>query len=604
MTSAASDPVPEPSQAPAPAPSQGSMSAARSTVEALVDAGVEHVVLCPGSRSAPLAYALAEAQAREEVEVHVRLDERDAGFVALGLSAATGRPVAVATTSGTAVGELLPAVMEADHAGVPLVVLSADRPAELHGTGANQTTRQAGLFGVHVRLDVDVQAGEDPAADVRRALLAADGLLAFEDEAGVGLRNVPRGPVQVNLAFRDPLVPAEDSKMPRAGTVPSTLHVDAGMFVPDGSDVPDGFAASVHAAASTGTARRTVVVAGHDAGPVAAEFAAAQGLPLLAEPSSDARRGPTAVATYQYLLQRLGREVEAVVVFGRPTLSRPVGTLLARPDVDTALYLTEPAPWFEQGRRRERIVGDLTELARWAGTAPAGWTERWLEADAGVRSAVDAELLRHEEGSGRLTGPGLASTVWEGLGDADLVLGSSRPIRDLDLLAAPSAGPRRVFANRGLAGIDGTLATASGIALATRRRTVALLGDVTFLHDAGGLLTPTLERVPRLDVVVAQDDGGTIFSTLEHGSVGARGPYADAVERFFRTPHGVAAAPVAAAYGWETATASSRADVTAWLRSGEDAAPDARRLLEVPVEAADPRGLHQRLAAAAASSLG
>jgi len=618
------------------------MRTARAAVQALVEGGMEHVVLCPGSRSAPLAYALAEAEARGEIEVSVRLDERDAGFLALGASVASGLPVGVVTTSGTAVGELLPAVMEADHAGVELVVLSADRPAELHGTGANQTTVQAGLYGVHVRTAEDVAAGEDPVPAVRRALLAAGGLIASETD-GVRLTPAPRGPVQVNLCFRAPLTPAGDAAMTEAlpdaaGTAPAgaspaarrvrgtdeelldgpsagpvgggaqeigELYAAGGMDFEVGQEPttrPDP-AAPLRAAAGT-RERRSVVVAGHAAGPVAAAFAEALGLPLLAEPSSDARGGETAVATYQYLLGALGEGIEAVVLFGRPTLSRPVSALLEREDIESVLYLSERAPWFEPGRRRERVVTSLEEAAAVAGTAPQDWTATWLRADAAVRAAVQEQLLAHEAEHGVLTGPGLATSVWDGLGEADLVLGSSRPIRDLDLLAAPQSWPtRRVMANRGLAGIDGTLATAHGAALATGRRTVVLLGDVTFLHDAGGLLTPELERVPRLDVVVAQDGGGTIFSTLEHGSVAARGPYAHAVDRFFRTPPGTAAAPVAAAYGWDTESASTREQVLTWLAAGEEPDAPQRRLLEVAVESADPRGLHARLEVAAAEAL-
>lgn len=595
-----------------PAQELTASACARKAVRALCDVGVAYVVLCPGSRSAPLAYALAEAELAGRVEVMVRIDERDAGFLAVGLAAASGRPVAVVTTSGTAVGELMPAIMEANHAGLPLVAVTADRPEELHGTGSNQTTLQAGLFGQHVRLATTVEAGQDPTAAVRAALLAAEGLVPAERGDAVDILLAPRGPVQLNLAFRDPLVPSDDAALAGLPSLPprpaqlsdiECLERDSRDADAAGAQTAGLFAAASGPDSSPAGAarRRTVVIAGHGAGPLAADFAAALGLPLLAEPSSDARFGVTALSTYQFLLPVMGEQVETVVLFGRPTLSRPVAALLGRADVESALFLAEPAPWFTPGRRRERIVDSLEELAAFAGTAPEGWTRAWLDADAAVRESLELVLAEHESKTGRLTGPGLAATVWAAL-DGPLVLGSSRPIRDLDLMAEPRRGRGpRVYANRGLAGIDGTLATAAGVALAERRRAVALMGDVTFLHDVGGLLTPSYEREPRLDVIVAQDDGGTIFSTLEHGAVADRGPYARTVTRYFRTPHGLELGPIAEAFGWEASTATSHQAVGSWLAEGATAS--GRRLLEVPVERRDPRALHQSLARAAAQTL-
>jgi 2-succinyl-5-enolpyruvyl-6-hydroxy-3-cyclohexene-1-carboxylate synthase len=476
--------------------------------------------------------------------------------------------------------------MEADHAGVSLLVLSADRPAELHGTGANQTTHQADLFGTHVRASLAVAAGDDPRGAVQLAVGHCAG-----DEA------VAAGPVQLDLCFRDPLTPL-DRPCPRKPT--RTGSQKSGSCRLEKAEAPD-LTHLADVAGGSGAQRRTVVLAGHGAGEIAADFAAALRLPLLAEPSSDARFGPTAVSTYQYLLPDLGSGIDTVILFGRPTLSRPQSALLARDDIDSWMYLPRPVAWFEEGRRKERVSNDLEELARAAGTPPEGWAQSWLEADAAVRSALETTLEEHEAETGRLTGPGLATTVWDAA-TGSLVLGSSRPIRDLDLMAAPArTRGRRAYANRGLAGIDGTIATASGIALGEGTRTLALMGDVTFLHDVGGLLTPSDEQAPDLDVIVAQDDGGSIFSTLEHGTVGTKPEYALAVDRFFRTPHGLSAAPIAAAYGWETATASTRAEVAAWIEAGRGIC--GRRLLEVRIEADDPRGLHAGLAAAARNAL-
>jgi 2-succinyl-5-enolpyruvyl-6-hydroxy-3-cyclohexene-1-carboxylate synthase len=555
----------------------GALDAARIAVAALLDAGVRSVVVAPGSRAAPMAYALAEADAAGRVELLVRIDERSAGFTALGLALATGTPAAVLTTSGTAVGNLLPAVMEANHAAVPLVVLSADRPEELRGTGANQTTVQLDLFGDHVRFAVDVPAGTDPQRAVETALSAATG--AFED--------TPPGPVQLNLAFRDPLVPAEAEKLPpesgrrvyRAARGPLALD-----FPPASGELPK---------------RRTVVLAGHDAGPVAEAFARAHRLPLLAEPSSDARFGPNAVGPYRLLLEHFGPEseqpIERVVLFGRPTLSRPVSALLARADIPSALYQPVPVAWYEPGRRTELPLDNLTDLADFAGRGSAGWLDAWLLAGAAAQHTVDSVLA----GSAAATGPSVGALVWQHA-RGQLVLGSSNGIRDVDLAGAPAPEPQAtVFANRGLSGIDGTIATATGIALGGRQDTTVLMGDVTFLHDAGGLLLGAGEAEPNLRIVVLNDAGGAIFGLLEHGAVEATGRYGDAVERLFGTPHSVDLAALAAAYGVAHRRVSTTADLAAAL-----AEPwQGRGIIEVRTDRRGLRELHGRIRSAVSAAV-
>nr|WP_306422728.1 2-succinyl-5-enolpyruvyl-6-hydroxy-3-cyclohexene-1-carboxylic-acid synthase [Paenarthrobacter aurescens] len=545
-----------------------SIGAARIAVTALLDGGVRHVVVAPGSRSAPMAYALAEAEAAGRVRLHVRIDERDAGFTALGLALSTEAPVAVVTTSGTAVGNLLPSVMEANHSAVPLVVISADRPEELHGTGANQTTIQLDLFGDHVRFAVDVPAGDHPQKAVATALYAATG--ALED--------TPPGPVQVNLAFRDPLVPAAGDALPET-TGHGVFHYDAG---PQVLDLP--------AASSELAERRTVVLAGHDAGPVAEAFARAHGLPLLAEPSSNARFGPNAVGPYRLLLEHFGpgspSPIERVVLFGRATLSRPVASLLARESVDSAIYEPVPVAWYETGRRRETPIETLPELAGFAGRGSAEWLDSWLLAGAAAQHSLDEVLA----GETLANGPSVGATVWEH-SRGQLVLGSSNGIRDVDLAGPPHTEPiASVYANRGLAGIDGTIATATGIALGSGRETTVLLGDVTFLHDAGGLLLGHGEPVPDLRIVVLNDAGGAIFSLLEHGAVEDSGAYGTAVERLFGTPHSVDIAALAAAYG----VGHQAVSTTAELASALKAPLKGRTIVEVRVDRAGLRVLHAR----------
>lgn len=555
-----------------------SIGAARIAVTALLDGGVRHVVVAPGSRSAPMAYALAEAEASGRVRLHVRIDERDAGFTALGLALSTQAPVAVVTTSGTAVGNLLPAVMEANHSAVPVVAISADRPEELHGTGANQTTTQLDLFGDHVRFAVDVPAGDHPQKAVATALYAATG--ALED--------TPPGPVQVNLAFRDPLVPADGDALPTAGGH-GVFHYDAG---PQALVLPE--------ASRELAERRTVVLAGHDAGPVAEAFARAHGLPLLAEPSSNARFGPNAVGPYRVLLEHFGPQsaspIERVVLFGRATLSRPVAALLARESVETAIYQPVPVAWYEAGRRREVPIETLPELAEFAGRGSTEWLDSWLLAGAAAQHGLDGVLA----GETLASGPSVGATVWEH-SRGQLVLGSSNGIRDVDLAGQPHAEPvASVYANRGLAGIDGTIATATGIALGSGRETTVLLGDVTFLHDAGGLLLGHGEPVPDLRIVVLNDSGGAIFSLLEHGAVEDSGAYGTAVERLFGTPHSVDIAALAAAYG----VGHQAVSTTAELASALKAPLKGRTIVEVRVDRTGLRALHARIKEAISAAVG
>lgn len=555
-----------------------SIAAARIAVTALLDGGVRHAVVAPGSRSAPMAYALAEAEAAGRVRLHVRIDERGAGFTALGLALSTEAPVAVLTTSGTAVGNLLPAVMEANHSAVPVVVISADRPEELHGTGANQTTIQLDIFGDHVRFAVDVAAGDNPQKAVATALYAATG--ALED--------TPPGPVQVNIAFRDPLTPGTGDALPDTQGH-GVFHYDAG---PQALDLPP--------ASGDLAERRTVVLAGHDAGPVAEAFARAHGLPLLAEPSSNARFGPNAVGPYRVLLEHFGpgspAPIERVVLFGRATLSRPVAALLARESVESAIYQPVPVAWYEAGRRRETPIETLPELAAFAGRGSVEWLDSWLLAGAAAQHALDGVLAEETVANG----PSVGATVWEHA-RGQLVLGSSNGIRDVDLAGQPHQAPiSTVYANRGLAGIDGTIATATGIALGSGRETTVLLGDVTFLHDAGGLLLGHGEPAPDLRIVVLNDSGGAIFALLEHGAVEDSGAYGTAVERLFGTPHSVDIAALAAAYGVGHLAVSTTAELADALTSPLKG----RTIVEVRVDRAGLRALHARIKEAINAAVG
>ncbi len=485
--------------------------------------GVTEAVLASGSRSAPLALALASAEAEGRLRLHVRFDERSAGFLALGLAKASGRPVPVLTTSGTAVGNLLPAVMEAHHSGVPLLVISADRPAALVGVGANQTTDQARLFQPFVRWSARVSSTASEtswAAQTARACVLA---------AGAGSCNP--GPAHLNVELDQPLVGGEVA-------LPELVAV---VREPSGGSVAAPLVAGL----------RTVVVCG-DApvavGRQAAQLARSGGFPLVAEPSSNAR--DAALRTGSLLLgSALAAEVERVVVFGHPTLSRSVNRLLARDDVEIIVVSAAPE-WPDAGWRATRVVPALVA----AEPDDSGWLRRWQAADAQLSARVD-ELVAEQA---VLTGPAVAAAVVASVGSGVLMLGNSQPIRDADLACGAGA---RVFANRGLAGIDGTTSTAVGVALASEEPVTLLCGDLTFLHDANGLAAGLGERRPDLRIVVADDSGGSIFATLEYGDV----RYADSFERVFGTPPGVDPVRLVEAHGIPVRRVEDEAALTAAL---------------------------------------
>jgi 2-succinyl-5-enolpyruvyl-6-hydroxy-3-cyclohexene-1-carboxylate synthase len=544
-------------------------------VDALVLGGVRDVVLSPGSRSAPLAFALYDADAAERLRLHVRIDERSAGFLALGLAKVSRLPVPVVTTSGTAAVNLHPALVEASYAGVPLIAVTADRPEEMRGVGANQTIDQVRLFGGDVARFVDLPAADSTVGQVT----------AWRDTVAEALDAARGGPVHVNVSFREPLVPDRnaawveslDAAAPDRGSSESLASDTEGLVLESGP--------------------RTVVVAGDGAGSEPRLLAEAASWPLLAEPTSGSRSGPNALATYRVLLEHLGADVERVVVYGRPTLSRPVARLLARPDVEVvAVRCGSPRTQF---RRRATVVTAAVHPA-WVTTGtsraePDEWLARWLDSDAVARKVV-AELAGEE-----LSGVSVARTVGEALPQRSLlVVGSSASVRDLDL-ADPWDDPlddahRRVLANRGASGIDGTVSTAIGAALAhDRGPAYSLMGDLTFLHDSTGLVIGPDEPRPDLTIVVNNDDGGGIFGVLEQGAP----EHAGAFERVFGTPHGVDIASLCAATGTPHSLVTTSDELRAAL------APRAGiRVVEVRTDRTARRALDQRLREAVGQALG
>jgi 2-succinyl-5-enolpyruvyl-6-hydroxy-3-cyclohexene-1-carboxylate synthase len=533
---------------------------------------------------------------RAALRLHVRIDERSAGFLALGLAKASGQPVVVLTTSGTAVANLHPAVLEADHAGVPLIVLTADRPPEQRGVGANQTTDQTKIFGGAVRLfhEVGVPRREVGQVAYWRAL-------AFRAVvAARGARSRDPGPVHLNVAFDGSLLPDDSDDWPE----PLTSNQPG----PRPSDEPGVRSDEIE------PGPRTIVLAGDAAGPVARWLAEDAGWPLLAEPSSGARAGSNAIGPYRLLLDRpeLGGSIERVVAVGQASLSRPVAALLSRSDVELVV-IAPRAPWPDAGHNARLVASHAHLRATLPGseaTPPDAWLRSWTVAGAAATSAIDA-VLAATPGP---TGPSVARRVAAGLTPGELLwAGSSSPIRDLDLAMRPYEHPLvwpfewdrdpttyvHVLANRGLSGIDGAVSSAIGAALHHQRaglgRAVALLGDLTFLHDANGLVLGPDDPRPDLTIVVVNDDGGGLFHLLEQGA----SDHSASFERVFGTPHGVDLGSLCAATGTPFAQATTIDELTTLLGQ----ASTGIRVIEVPIERADRRDLHERIQAAVEAAL-
>ncbi len=521
----------------------------------LIAQGVREIVLCPGSRSAPLAYAAVAAQRAGLVRLHVLIDERSAGFLVLGLGKGSvgagehdaqngvpsGVPAAVITTSGTAVANLHPAVLEAHHSNIPLIVLSADRPHELRGTGANQTTTQVGIFGDAPRLAVDVgvpfgaphEAG-DARAIAARAYAAATGVVGRP------------GPVQLNVGFREPLAPNPEQLaiIAQCFTEPSApvkLWGAGSPVVPDlGTERP------------VATDVRTVIVAGDGALPQAGAIAVAHGWPIIAEPSSGlathshALPGAVNILTGHGVTGALTDSIEQVLVFGHPTLTRPVQRLLGQENVRTIMFPTHNTQWTDAPRAADAVLYSVPNYLLVPSVEGTGqWLARWRELHAKLGQRFSATL----DGGTDLTGPdtpmravrALAATARPG---DTLVFGASSPIRDADSYVTAWPTGVRILAHRGLAGIDGTISMARGVALTHPGRTRLVLGDLTFLHDIGGLLHGPHDLVTDLDIIVLNDCGGAIFGGLEHSAAGDT----DLFERVFGTPHNSDLAHLCAGY--------------------------------------------------------
>jgi 2-succinyl-5-enolpyruvyl-6-hydroxy-3-cyclohexene-1-carboxylate synthase len=542
-----------------------STAQARVVVDELIRGGVRDIVLCPGSRNAPLAFALHDADRAGRVRLHVRIDERTAGYLAIGLAVAEGAPVCVAMTSGTAVANLGPAVVEANYARVPLIVLSANRPYELLGTGSNQTMEQLGYFGTQVRENISLGLAEASPERMDEFNAQWRSATCRVLVAATGSRTANAGPVQFDIPLREPLVPDRDqdastsyAPQGRPGGKPWTYTPPVTFDQPLDIDLtPD-----------------TVVIAGHGAG-VHPNLAA---LPTVAEPTAPPAENPLHPMALPLL------RPQQVIMLGRPTLHRPVSALLA--DSSVPVFALTTGPRWPDVSGNSQATG--TRAATTGAPNPA-WLRRCAAVHAQACEAVRDQLAAHP----LTTGLHVAAQVADALRAGDqLVLGASNPVRDVALVGLHPRGIK-VRSNRGVAGIDGTVSTAVGAALAHDRtggRTVALIGDLTFVHDSSGLLIGPTEPTPRhLTIVVSNDNGGGIFELLEQGDP----RFSDVSSRIFGTPHDVDVGALCRAYHVE-----SRQIEIGDLAAALDEPFDGMRVLEVKADRSSLRALHASIKAA------
>lgn len=525
-------------------------------IDELVRSGVDDVVLSPGSRSAALAIEAARAHQRAEIRLHVRIDERSAGFLALGLAKVSAAPVAVITTSGTAVANLRPAVEEAWFSGVPLIVISADRPAELRQTGANQTIDQVRVFDPVVRFAADIEAptrGRGQVAYWRSTVSRA---------CAMAVHPWQRGPVHLNIAFREPLVPHDGE-----GWVEALDGHDGLPFVDDDGDqvevvrtwtvdrrlmlsVQEPIDELLEDIAAGPLPQKGMVVVGDVDDPedaaAAVELAESCGWPLHSEPSGQARAGTVALAHASLLAADPGFRAEhrpdLVVTVGKVGLSRGILALVREARAHVHAEPQRTLDWPDPTRSAVAVLGSVpAPPAEQEVPESSEWLDGWLMADAAAQRSVEKAL----EDSGAVTGLHAAKALWDATGEQDLLfVASSRSIRDLEAVAAVRPDGPRVVANRGVNGIDGVVSSAIGAALAHQSagggRAYAMLGDLALLHDQNGLVLGADEPVPDLCLVVVDNRGGGIFGSLEQ----ADPAYADVYERVFGTPVRVPVASV------------------------------------------------------------
>ncbi|MFT4246006.1 MAG: 2-succinyl-5-enolpyruvyl-6-hydroxy-3-cyclohexene-1-carboxylic-acid synthase [Micrococcaceae bacterium] len=508
--------------------------------------GIKHAIICPGSRNAPFIYASA---AVSEIEFHSRIDERVAAFTALGMTKETSQPVAIITTSGTAVSHAYPAILEAEKSNIPILVISADRPSYLKNSGASQTTEQSELFGKHVRFFLDIHESYPEHALTQEITRAISYTIGF---------NGSPGPVHLNIAFAEPLVPAAETEIPIA-KIPELQKAKIPKITWNNNEnKPDG----------------TLVIAAEGSSETAKNYAEQFQLPIIADITTPAQASENTVSYPGELVSYFMPKIKRVIVFGKPTLFRPVLALLANPDLEVIIVSTDKA-WHNSGMQAAQVT-DLANLPTFT-KSNTGWLAKWQKASKlAISTHTFSELNQFSA----------AKTVWENQNCERIVVGASNIIRHLTTVASPDLPAKKIFSSRGLAGIDGTIATATGVAIASKKPTRVYLGDITALHDANALYKAPLEPDYDLHVVVLNDSGGTIFNTLEHGS---QTQHRETVERFFTTPQNVNFAELATAYGWNYNQANTVTELNEHLNTYKKG----RVITEIIIDKVDIRKLQK-----------
>ncbi|HWF53517.1 MAG TPA: 2-succinyl-5-enolpyruvyl-6-hydroxy-3-cyclohexene-1-carboxylic-acid synthase [Solirubrobacteraceae bacterium] len=543
----------------------------RAFCQELARCGMRDACTSPGSRNTPILISLVR---QPQIRCASHIDERCAGFYALGAAKASGLPVAVTCTSGTAAANLAPAVIEAHEAGVPLIVLTADRPPELREVGAGQTIDQVKLYGSAVKWFFEVGVQEATPERLRwiRSLACRAYWTALDGRPG---------PVHLNVPLREPLV------------LDAPLPDDPAPGRPDGGPWLRAPSAPAAARPPGGVSARGVLVAGRaerrpELAARLAAFAVAAGYPLLADPLSGARRGDGAIATYDLLLRSpaLAAELapEVVIRVGDLPTSKPLRQWLAGLDARQLLLDPERA-WQDPASVVAETIGALPEPP----TPTPAWLARWRAADAVVAATLGEAL------GGELSEPAVAARLGASLpAAATLFVAASMPVRDIEEFWPVRDDPPRVLSNRGANGIDGTVSSAFGVAAVTDAPVVLLIGDVALAHDIGGLLAARRLGLS-LTIVLLNNDGGGIFHFLPVAGE------ADAFEEHVATPHGLEFASAAALYGCGHTLVTDTAGFDAAL--ARSLAGPGTTIIEVRTDRDANRALHARVADAAAAAL-
>ena len=518
------------------------LRAAETLVRGLAGAGLRHAVVCPGSRSTPLAVALHR---HPDIRVWMHVDERSAAYFGLGIARRTGEPVALLCSSGTAAANFLPAVVEANLSQVPLVVLTADRPPEFRDVGAAQTVDQVRLYGGNVRWFVDLPPPDPDPLCLRHAATTAARAMSVAHA-------VPKGPVHLNVPFREPLLPAGPLS-PVVEPVPAAVQATA----PASIGAPDPVVRDI---ADTMTRhRRGIIVCGPQpdrglSGAVA-DFAAKTNWPILADPLSQVRCGPHdrshVIDAYDAFLRNADvadqLRPDIVVRIGAIPTSKPLNGFLDRlGDVPTVLVTASDRwsdPWFRGSvvvtGDPARTVAAIADTLETPAEPGGGWFAQWREANAAARAGIACAL----SGGARFEGDVFRDLASVLPGGATLVVGSSMPVRDLDTFLPPSERDWTIVANRGANGIDGVVSTALGAAAVANGPTLLVVGDLSFFHDMNGLLAAKLHAID-VTILVVNNDGGGIFSFLPQAA-----SLDDATfEHLFGTPTGLDIGHVARLY--------------------------------------------------------